>query len=51
VKLHSSEKTIFKLVLAVILVAGVFYRVKYGSQSEVVKKRLERIKLEKNLYK
>ncbi len=46
-KLHSSEKTIFKLILAIILVAAVFYRFKYGSQSEIVKKRLERVKLEK----
>jgi len=46
-KLHSSEKTIFKLILLLMLVAAVFYRVKYGSQSEVVKKRLERVKLEK----
>jgi hypothetical protein len=46
-KLYSSEKKLFKLLLVTLILAALFYRIKHGSQSEIIKKRLEGVKLEK----
>ncbi len=46
-KLYSSEKKLFKLLLVTLILAALFYRIKYGNQSEIIKKRLENVKLEK----
>jgi hypothetical protein len=46
-KLYSSEKKLFKLVLVTIILAALFNRIKHGTQSEIIKKRMEKVKLEK----
>ena len=46
-KLYSSEKKLFKLLLVTLILAALFYRIKYGNQSEIIKKRLENVNLEK----